>query len=149
MFDGWFVIPFMGKDNITHVRSSQASEIFSLYNLSSSVLHSLQPLSFNMQRTICLHIFPRKTALALASSVIANHLSPSCRLANTSKIPISNCFTLQSTPTKSTWETAYAADEDINNIMVSLTKKEALSKDTMDKLNVAYKHGVANKIFRF
>ena len=30
-----------------------------------------------------------------------------------------------------------------------MTKKEALSKDVIDKLNVAYKHGVAIKLFQF
>ena len=121
---------------------------FSLYNLSPSITHFLLPLSFNMQRSVYLHIFPLHTARALASFVIVNHLSPLCQLANTSQIPTSNYFTLRPTPTKSTWAAASADDDGINNIMVSLANKEPLSKDAMNKLNVAYKHGVVNKLFQ-
>ena len=102
LFDGWFSIPFLDRDCITHVRSPRLSEIFKLYNLPTSAIQSLSRLPGLIARSICLHIFPFHTAHALASSIIDNTISPACNLVNGSLIPISNCFILRLAPTRST-----------------------------------------------
>ena len=84
----------------------------------------------------------------MASSIIDNTISPACNLANESLIPISNYFTLRPASTRSTWKEAYAVDGDTNNIIQSLNNDELLTANAMVSLNVAYTHGLANKIFR-
>ena len=148
LFDGWFGTPFLDKDQIIHVRSPHISEISSLYNLSPSIVHSLSPLPSPLTSFICINIFPFHTAKALASFIISNDFFPSCKFVNNSLVQSNHCFTLHSTPTNSTWKATYATDEDAKKIILSLANEETLTINTLTTLNVSYKHGIFNKIFR-
>ena len=148
MFDGWFGIPFLDGDNITHVRSPHSSEILQLYSFPPSMVHSLSLLPVSFQCSICLHVFPSHASAALANSIICDIVSPLCRLPNTSLLPISHCFTIRPAPTKPTWKTIYAADNDTSQIVSSILNSEQLSDIALQKLNVTYKHGIVNKLFQ-
>ena len=102
MFDGWFGIPFLDGDNITHVRSPYSSEILQLYSFPPSMVHLLSLLPVFFQCSICLRVFPSHASAALANSIIRDIVSPLCRLPNTSLLPISHCFTIRPAPTKPT-----------------------------------------------
>ena len=51
-------------------------------------------------------------------------------------------------PTKSTWTVAYITDSDTNMIINSLVTGVSLTAESIDLLNVAYRHGIINKLFR-
>ena len=112
MFDGWFGVPFLDGDNITHVRRPHSPELLQLYSFPPSVVRSLSSLPVSLLRSICLHVFPFHTAAALAHSIVCDIVSPLCRLSNNPFLPISHCFTIRSAPTNSTWKSAYAAYND-------------------------------------
>ena len=131
MFDGWFGVPFLDGDNITHVRIPHSSELLQLYSFPPSVVRSLSPLPVSLQRSICLHVFPFQTAAALAHSIVCDIVSPSSRLPNTPFLSISHCFTIRPAPTNSTWKVAYAVDNDTAQIVSSILQSEPLSASAL------------------
>ena len=92
MFDGWFGVPFLDGDNITHVRRPHSSELLQLYSFPPSVVRSLSPLLGSLQRSICLHVFPYHTAAVLAHSIavilslphVGYQTTPFCQLVTAS-----------------------------------------------------------------
>ena len=148
LFDGWFIVPFLDTYRITDVRSPRSSEIFRLYTLPPPVVQSLSLLHPSISRSICLHIFPFRTAATLASSIISDTIFPSCQSVHSSLVPISKCFTLRPAPTKSTWTAAYTTNSDTNMIINSLVSGVSLTSASIFLLNIAYRHGIANKLFQ-
>ena len=148
MFDGWFGVPFLDGDNINHVRIPHSSGLLQLYSYPPSVVRALSSLHVSLQRSICLHVFPFYTAAALAHSIVCDIVSPSSRLPNTPFLPISHCFIIRPAQTNSTWKSAYAADNNIAQIMSSILQSEPLSAPSLQKLNVSYKYGMCTTYFR-
>ena len=109
LFDGWFGIPFLDTDNITHVRIPQPSELLELYRLPT--LLPLYPLiGSDLLRSIILHFPPCNLALRISSAIIRDVSFPYSQVFETSHLPISYCFSLRPLPTPTDWTSAYILD---------------------------------------
>ena len=88
LFDGWFGIPFLDADNITHVRSPQPSELLELYRL-PTLLPLYLLIGSDLLRSSNLHFPPRSLVLRISSAIIRDVCFSYSQVFKPSHLPIS------------------------------------------------------------
>ena len=145
LFDGWFGIPFLDGESITHVRSPQPTEILELYRLPSLVPLSLL-LSHDILRSFILHSPPLHLASHISSVIIHDISFPSSTISEPSHLPIGYCFSLRPLPQSSDLTAAYLLDSETKIILESLQSKTELSGDSLANLCTTYRQTLANDL---
>lgn len=143
--DGWFGIPFLDADSITHIRSPQPSKILELYRLPSLLPLSLLVIH-NIIRSITLNYPPLHLASYISSSIIRHVSLPSSTISEPSHLPIGYCFSLRPLPQPSDWTVSYLIDSETKILLESLQSKTKLSSDSLAKLCTTYRQAIANDL---